>query len=124
MIDLEATTLGTIYGFESDRYGERSGNPYINRLPLVDLVKELNTPSFRKGNKYGSANETMIRDYISPHLIRRIVVQFQDDKDLIIKQLIQDNLLINKAGVWYIGEKKIDDFIIVSQKFEPEMWSD
>lgn len=130
LFDLDAVNAPTTYGFEDDRYGTRSTGAYFSRLNMIELTKNLQRSSkqmFGKPiilEKYGTANEVIVRDSIGSQLIRGIVVGTQEDKQTIIHQLIADDILEEKDGIWYIGITPIDNFIKVSNKFNEDMWHD
>lgn len=127
LIDLEAANFGNTYGYAFDAYGTRVGDPYKERKSLPDLVKDLeavhNKLSGERNLEYGKGNEVMIRDYISPQMIRGILVQKKEDKDAIIKEFILQGLVEFKEGKGYILGKPIDQFVQLADHFKKEMWN-
>lgn len=129
LIDLEAANKPSTYGFDSDAYGTRSGGPYFSRLNLIELTETLQKPREERFGrpialeKYGTANEIVIRDSIPPEHIVGICVQSEAEKQILIRQFQADGILIDRNRVPCLGSVPIADYIKVGNKFTQEMWN-
>ncbi|WP_166156273.1 MULTISPECIES: hypothetical protein [unclassified Neochlamydia] len=122
LIDLKAVNPANSYGHRHDAFGSRTAR----RVSLKDLTFNMESSSL--DDHPGRSNEVMIRDYIAPHFIKKIVVQTEEAKENIISRLIHDNIVEKKENEWHIKglieqpNRNINDFIIINDSFNMEMW--
>lgn len=130
IVDLDAADSGNAYGYTYDAYGTRIDDTYAKRKNLIELTRDLEAQHTKKTEKdalvpdpnYGKANEIMIRDAIPANLIRGILVQSEEHKNLIVKELKQQGLVDYRSEGLYVFGKPLDRFIQVGNAFKKEMW--
>ena len=119
LYDLKAVSNGS-YGYEEDFYGVKfqSGpnpvfevNNYAHRLNLIELV-----------NSVTMDNEIMIKNHVEPELIKGVVVNSNEQKQIILNELRSQGLITLKGGMETIMGKTVDEFIHISEKFTKAMW--
>lgn len=119
LYDLEAINSGA-FAYEKDRYGAKhESSPhyeyYKNRLDLPNFTNELSATR--------RSNEVMVKGRIDPRYIRGLVVQSHHFKNVLLKTLRQEGLVIARNGKEFIMGKPVDEFIHVGRCFKEYWWN-
>ncbi|CRX39290.1 DarT ssDNA thymidine ADP-ribosyltransferase family protein [Estrella lausannensis] len=112
LYDLDVCNTGA-YGYKTDEYGVK--NPDHNDYSIYAGRKNLPELAEMTDN-YN--NEIMVKNTVPPAMIRGIVCQTQENKDVLVEKLTAQGVIVDGK----INGKPVDSFIHVASKFTKEMW--
>ncbi len=122
LFNLDAVNQGA-YAYNDDKFGAKSDYYYKNRSNLIDFAK----------NADSCANEVMVNSRITPDLIKGVVCQSEENKKMLVDQIIKASSDLEKVGkqalVKIVNGKQtvngipLEEFIHVAETFDAKMWA-